>query len=432
MLTQMFLYWLRASTLLTLIVPLFFTSSKLQANDHSDLLDNFLSKGKLEESSEHFAALKDDNQARVALGITQFLQGIERFGQDCYRYGLVNKYAFNLPLIRIPIPENPSPEPIEYELMRDILQRLQTQLRSAEESLAKVDTRDVQLTFYIGRARLDLDGDGGHSDSETLWRMFATINRGIDPQSIKASGEAFSVGVDGADVHWLRGYCHVLMGLMDMILAYEQRDLFERFGHLIFQKADSTFKMEDPEEDVNSWHYLSRKILDAIAVIHLIRFELQDADRMRSAHDHFLQMVQQSRLCWERALAETDNDREWLPNPDQVSVLQMRVDSQIITAWHSVLDELEAILNGEKLILDWRNTMGTFISSDKPPTPPKGRGINVKRMFTEPRDFDLVLTVQGSNLIPYMEEGTLSTPESWTAMTNLFQGQFFGFAVWFN
>ena len=46
-----------------------------------------------------------------------------------------------------------------------------------------------------------------------------------------------------------------------------------------------------------------------------------------------------------------------------------------------------------------------------------------------PTDFDLVLTLQGSHVQPYLEEGELSTPEAWDELTQVFQGQFFGFAI---
>ena len=61
-----------------------------------------------------------------------------------------------------------------------------------------------------------------------------------------------------------------------------------------------------------------------------------------------------------------------------------------------------------------------------------GRGINLRRVFTEPRAFDLVLWVQGTAAHPYLEKGPLSTPEVWARFNRLFQGEFIGFALWFN
>jgi hypothetical protein len=59
-------------------------------------------------------------------------------------------------------------------------------------------------------------------------------------------------------------------------------------------------------------------------------------------------------------------------------------------------------------------------------------GVNLNKFFLEPKDFDLVLAIQGTGIEPYLMEGKLSTPESWDRLTRVFRGQFFGFAFWFN
>lgn len=432
MLNRICLYWLRTTSLLALFVSFISIPEALHAEDHSEKLDSFLMKGKLQESIEHFSKIPGDNQAIVCLGITQFLQAIEGLAHDGYRYGLRNHLGVMIPIARIPVPLNPSPEAIGYEQVHQILQRFQTRLSVAEQTLAKVDTSDVLVKLYIGRVRMDINSDGNHSEEETLWEIFAKINTGIDKDAIKVHGSNFIVGVDGADVHWMRGYCHVLMGIIDIVLAYDERELFERCGQLLFKKIETPYRLDVNSKDEAYSQDFVTHIMDVVAAIHLVQFELKDADRMASAHEHFLQMIRQSRLCWERALSETDNYREWLPNPNQDSVLQMGVDDQIITSWHAVLDELEMVLEGKKLVPNWRHPVMIRSAINRGDFPEKGSGINLKRVFSEPRDFDLILTVQGSNMIPYVEEGPLSTPQVWETMTQAFQGQFFGFAIWFN
>ncbi len=94
------------------------------------------------------------------------------------------------------------------------------------------------------------------------------------------------------------------------------------------------------------------------------------------------------------------------------------------------LDEMEAILQGKKLIPYWREYHRSWTGGSV--IPEKGLGINFKKFFSEPQDFDLILTMQGTNMEPYLEVGSLSTPRAWSRMTGVFRGQFFGFAVWFN
>jgi hypothetical protein len=152
---------------------------------------------------------------------------------------------------------------------------------------------------------------------------------------------------------------------------------------------------------------------------------------MKSAHSHLLAMIAQSRLSWERALAETDNVQEWIPNPNQTSVMGMTVPREMITGWSSVLDELEAILEGKKLIPYWRKYQRNIFSPTAE-VPKRGTGINLRKFFHQPQNFDLVLTIQGTNVEPFLEEGSLSTPEAWDELVRVFRGEFFGFAIWFN
>jgi hypothetical protein len=90
----------------------------------------------------------------------------------------------------------------------------------------------------------------------------------------------------------------------------------------------------------------------------------------------------------------------------------------MVNAWHEFLDEFEALLEGEKLVPFWRER--------------EGRGVNLKRVFTEPKPFDLVLWVQGTAATPYLEKGTLTDPNFWRRLNRAYRGQFMNFAVWFN
>lgn len=399
-----------------------------RTDDHATKLDQLLSAGKLSESETHFAEFlantPDDSQARLALGVTQFLQAIQFLGQTNHRFGLMNQHARNLPLARMPIPLNEKPETVSYDALRTAIGDFSAKLKTAEATLAEVKTASVELPLYVGRIQLDLDADGKLSDEETLWQIFQAIGRPVE----RAEGEAFYIGVDGADVHWLRGYCHFLMAFCDVLLAYDERELFERCAHLIFPKVDSPYQLAS--QAVEAGDFDMAMIFDSIAAIHLVQFKLVDKDRMISAHQHLLAVIEQSRQCWERAQNEMDDNNEWIPNDRQTSVLGLPVSREIVTAWTDVLDESQAVLEGEKLIPYWRKYLGGIFQ--EPEFPSEGTGINLRKFFHEPSDFDLVLTLQGSNVEPYLEEGKLSTPEVWDELTRGFGGRFFTFAIWFN
>ena len=107
-----------------------------------------------------------------------------------------------------------------------------------------------------------------------------------------------------------------------------------------------------------------------------------------------------------------------LPNPKQTGVIpNVRVSPEMIDAWKAFLDEMDAILKGKKLLAHWR------IGND---------GINLRRIFTEPTRLDLVLWLQGTAAKPYIEKGELTDQRVWRQLQQVFSGQFFGFAIWFN
>jgi hypothetical protein len=139
---------------------------------------------------------------------------------------------------------------------------------------------------------------------------------------------------------------------------------------------------------------------------------------MKAALGHLDKVVALSKESWKFILAETDDDHEWIPNPRQTGVLGIPVRQPIIAGWLEFVEEVEAILAGKRLIPLWRGQ--------------EERGINLRRVFTEPRSFDLVLWVQGTAATPYLEKGPLTRPEVWNRLRTVFGGELIGFAIWFN
>jgi hypothetical protein len=150
----------------------------------------------------------------------------------------------------------------------------------------------------------------------------------------------------------------------------------------------------------------------------LMKVKATEPERLKRAHEHLLAMVQQSRECFKLAGKESDNDREWIPNPDQKSVVPMQVTKEQIAAWGEFLDEWEALLNGKKLMPHWNI--------------PGEQGINLKKVFHEPQDFDLILWLHGAGVQPFMEKGERTDPQKWMEMNRAFRGNLFFVALWFN
>ena len=149
-----------------------------------------------------------------------------------------------------------------------------------------------------------------------------------------------------------------------------------------------------------------------------------DPVRTRAAHQHFRAMISYNRNFWAEVMEETDNDREWLPNPDQVSAFGMPVDEELAESWQKVLGEISAVLEGEALVPYWRlPNLGERES---------GVGINLAKWLQDPGDMDLVLWIQGEAVLPYLERGRIVDTNVMNRFQQLTRGNGMMFAAWFN
>jgi hypothetical protein len=364
-----------------------------------------------------------DDNARFALAIAQTLRGVERLAASMHRYGLrTDTWAREMPFFRIPVPANPDPEPISYDESRQMLIDWLEDMAAARKTLSEIKRpQDVKLELPIGMMHLDLNGDGTAADDEQLWKLFAALNRGLGrgPEQLdEKRARQFVIALDGGDVHWLHGYCHLLSALPEMSLAYDQSELFHATAHMFFKNVETPHAFLNEGVKVADFG-AGVDIVDAIAFVHLLNLPVNEPQRMTAGLEHLRAMLDQSRKSWDLILAETDDDREWIPSPRQSTVLpNTRVTDEMVKTWMTFLDEAQAVLDGKKLIPFWRSR--------------DGRGVNLRRVFTEPTRFDLVLWVQGTAATPYLEEGELTTPQTWRQFQRVFAGDFFTFAVWFN
>ncbi|MGI9013502.1 MAG: hypothetical protein ACR2GY_04545 [Phycisphaerales bacterium] len=363
----------------------------------------------------------DDDSMRFGLAMAQFLRSGERVCQSLYQYGFqpnVEMFGFFLPISRLPLPVNADPDEISHSDLLDILINWQDDLKTVEATLATIDDDDVRLRFRPGIVRFDFNNDGEATDNEMLWVPFSQLRLRFN--ITREGAEAFDIAMDRGDVAWLRGYCHILMGVLDMVLAHDTEQLFEHTAHIFFARPDSEFTFPTPFDQSRRNRFSDEwEIVDFATFIHLLSFEVDDAARMADAREHLLQAVAMSREMWTHYDAEVDNDREWLPRPGQTSVIpNAEITPELRETWLLFLDEAQLVLEGEHLLRFWR-------AVDQ-------RGINFKRVFTEPRQFDLILWLQGSAAQPYLEEGQLTTPGTWQRLQEATNRRFFRHAFWFN
>lgn len=388
------------------------------------LAERFMLDGKLAEGetalATHLKTSPDDDQARFGLGAIRFLLAFEHLGTSLHAYGLRTERAFpGIPQeVRELVPQNDSPQELSNEDARRIVQTFLDDVVKAEATLATITTENVKLPLHVALVRIDFFGQGTPVNAAfILDRMQADV----PADALNALVVAF----DRGDACWLRGYCHFLAAGCELILAVDTREIFECTAHLFFEKVKSPhrFLQDEPRNLSGLMGWDVRLISDVIAFIHLLRFPLHDAQRMQASLEHLEAMIDQSETMWVHYRAETDNDNEWIPNPKQDGVMQVEVTEDRMQAWLDTVAEFKQVVKGTKLLPFWRGAN-------------PARGVNLRRVFTEPQTIDPILWIQGTAATPYLEEGPITefaAPEMLRRLSNTFGGtNFFGFAFWFN
>ena len=364
----------------------------------------------------------EDATAQAALGVVRFLQSGELLFARTYRHG-----GFNLPVqasmlvgaggVGQNVGFNPEPEPIDYEGFRASIEEGVAAVGVAEEALARVGDAEVKVRLPIGLARFDLNGNGLGEEREQLWRFFVAVQRRFAPR--QADADAFEIAFDRGDVAWLRGYCHLCMAVGEFLLAHDTRDAFERAGHLFFAANETPFaflKGERMSLDFGT----GVDAADLVAMVHLLNFDLVEPERMARSRHHLLETLRLGNEMWRWYDAETDDDREWIPNIRQrdTALPNALITPEMRDTWLRALGEGDDLLRGKRVARFWRGD--------------GERGIDVEAFFLEPRRFDLVLWIQGSAAAPYLKEGEFTSDRLWRDLQSAFDGGFFRYAFWMN
>jgi hypothetical protein len=292
------------------------------------LAERYLHSGLLERGQSRLkSALADEprnDQLRFGLGFVEFMQAIEFLGQSLYKYGAKAENT-TVPFLRLPVPKNPKPETISYELLGQVFDDFLEKLARAEKTLADITDEKVKLPLRLAKMRLDLDGDGQPTDE------FSVILKRMTQQNfafLKDNPE-FLVNFDRGDVAWLRAYCHLLSAMLE---GYRSVDLEAEF--------------EDRVGDVFPKVKLIKKKAEAPRNV----LVFSRPARLGNARKHLLAVAELNRETWKFIRAETDDDHEWLPHSKQKGVLGLPVSNEMIDTWLAMMDQLEGLMNGSRVI----------------------------------------------------------------------------------
>lgn len=164
---------------------------------------------------------------------------------------------------------------------------------------------------------------------------------------------------DVGDLHWARAMLAFQRGVLDVLLIY--------------------------------WS----PTLDWRALKEAPRWKLPVVDRGRAlaAQQRFLEALTQSDLSRQAYLAETDDDREWVPNPKQKNhPMPLPVDETLYQTWAAVLGDVRRIVKGEEG-LDLGAVYRLLEPRERPNHVAPTGFLNVGAWLTNPADLDIELAV---------------------------------------
>jgi hypothetical protein len=433
-------------------------ASPVSAGPAGDLLRDNLYGGTLSAGLTALQPMVDagDQEAKFGVGVLTFFTGVEGLLQALYRYGLSAPETGPLgePL-GVPLPSNPSPEPLDYETFRGVLAEFVAKLDESRTILMEAgESGDYVVLLDPLRFRADINGDGLAEDSESIGAVVgvargagATITMDMmTPTEPAATGKDKSdkvaetkpevleeeqsseaqvppveagIGFDRADAIWLAGYSDVVAAQADLLLAHDFTEFFDAVFHRFFPRAGLPMEdyatggmlMMDPETDT--------AIADLVAAIHTFNWQVIEPERFSGLLERARRVTAASRLNWDAILAETDDRFELIPSPAQTPTVQGeegRITEDMVAAWRDTLDKVDQIIAGELLIPHWRFQ----------------QGFDLKAFFESSRRTDLVMLLTGYGALPYLKEGPIADAETFALANGVFGENLLGYAFWFN
>jgi hypothetical protein len=164
---------------------------------------------------------------------------------------------------------------------------------------------------------------------------------------------------DVGDIHWARAMIAFQRAGLNILMAYDGTELDKLFELSIFGDAPTVLVIR-----IKLLH--SERIAKARSLI-LIGLKHSDAERLAY-------------------LAETDDDREWVPNPRQKSSpVPLAVDEALYETWAGVISDVRGLIDGDTGI-----SAGEVLTLARMPKTPTGY-LDVGRMLSHPKDIVLDL-----------------------------------------
>lgn len=349
-------------------------------------------------------------ETAFVLGGVRFLQAAEHIFQIRYA-----NYDGSLPMIpgmRNDLPFNPNSE-FDPAFLENAASGALAHLAQAEAALQPAIDGEFEVEVPFDAIWFDIDEDGERDDWESLGAVMSSLGTDPDPSF------GGIVRFDSADAEWLAAYVHVISGTSELVLALDPTPAITT----VYEGRLQLTALGAPPTS----GFLDDEFVDVLAATLLTLRGPLDANRTRAAHAHFKAMIAHNQAFWRELSEETDNQLEWLPNSEQTSAFGLTLPAEMAESWQAVLSDMDAILDGEKLVPFVRIGVGQDLDENG-----QGIGLNLNKLLQDPGDMDLILWIQGAGATPYLERGTLADGEAWRRFQQLTQGNGLVFAMLLN
>lgn len=365
----------------------------------------------LKATEARLAALASPTpEDRFALAGIRFLSGVEGALQLRWQTGVRADWS-ELPILRLPIPENPAARPFEPRDFTTLVTGLEARMEGARSALADLADQPFALQIALSDLWFDINMNGARDAGEDAASV-AGLTLGGAGRITVADNPVITF--DSADAAWLSAYTHFLSGFTNLALAYNPEPAIQR----VQDSSAAIYALWGDTPPTNALDMMFGRQADRAAMVLHALAQTPDPALTRKAHGHFLAMITENRRFWSLVDAETDNSGEWVPNDRQTSALGIVMPPGTGERWQAVLADAEKLLTGDLLIPHWR--FGAEA------------GINLRKMFENPVPLDLVTVIQGEGLLPFAEKGPRASPFAWTEFTRLVEGDAMLFALFLN
>jgi hypothetical protein len=363
---------------------------------------------------DRLAAMSARSDAEnFALGGLSFLSAVETALQTRYRLALSPDISV-VPVLRLPVPPNPSPAPFTAPALTEMVRAMRDDVGSALPVLDAIpETSDFGLALRIADIWFDIDANGVRGEGETLYEVLGQVmfgRTGFDPAQL----DVLVVRFDLADSRWLSAYANLVAATASAILAYDPTDAIRR----AMDAKAALAEVNKGEPLANGIDMMVGSFVDVVAVAKEALSHQPDRDEAARALMHLEAVVDRNRAFWRLVAAETDDAAEWIPNDAQQSAMGLRFPKGTGAAWQEVLTDADRMLKGELLLPYWRLSAGA--------------GLNLRKMFLDPRPVDVVDWIQGVAAVPYAERGPRISTAAWWRFNDLMQGRGLLFAAVLN